>query len=134
LQREILRATHSFESEEIILGCYEKSEDKRIIVIDKGYQFSDEDISRVLHNKPEVLFFLKYREEHDQWSAKAIRIDLSDFPTRKPFPKEWAGLSNEELQKVSGVSDAVFCHRGVFLAVTKSLEGAIQIAKKAIEI
>lgn len=132
LQREILRATHSFESEEIILECYEKSEDKRIVVIDKRYKFSDEDIGRVLNSKPEVLFFLKYRPEHDQWSAKAMRIVPDDFPSRKPFPNEWAGLTGEELQKVSGVPDAIFCHRGVFLAVAKSLDGAKSLANKAI--
>ena len=61
-----------------------------------------------------------------------MRIKPEDFPSRKPFPKEWAGLSDEELQKVSGVNDAVFCHRGVFLCVAKSLEGAIELAKKSI--
>lgn len=133
LQREILRATHSFESEKIILECYENSEDKRMIVIDKRYKFSDEDIGRVLNSKPEVLFFLKYRPEHDQWSAKAMRIVPDDFPSRKPFPKEWAGLSDEELQKFSGVSDAIFCHRGLFMAVAKSLDGALAMARKAVE-
>lgn len=133
LKREILRAEHSFESEEIILRDYEKAEDKRIVILDKKYSFSDEDISRALFPKTEVLYFLKYREEHDQWSVKAMRIKLDDFPSRKPFPKEWAGLSNLELQKISGVDDAVFCHRGIFLAVAKSLEGAIKLAKKSLE-
>jgi uncharacterized UPF0160 family protein len=133
LKREILRATHSFESEEIILKCYEKSEDKRIVMIDKEYQFSDEDVGRVLNSKPEVLYVLKYRKEHDQWSAKAMRIDPSDFPSKKPFPKEWAGLVDKELQKVSGVSDAIFCHRGLFLSVAKSFEGALLLAQKSIE-
>lgn len=133
LEREISRATDSFESEKIILECYEKTEDKRIVIINKDYQFSDEDIGRALNDKPEVLYFIKYRKEHDQWSAKAMRVIPDDFPSRKPFPKEWAGLSDEELQKVSGVSDAVFCHRGVFLAVAKSLEGATKLAQKAIE-
>lgn len=133
LQREISRAEHSFEAEEIILDCYEKSEDKRIIVLDKKYKFGDEDISRVLNNMPEVLFFLKYRPENDQWSAKAMRVRPDDFPSRKPYPEEWAGLSDSELQKISGVDDAVFCHRGKFLCVAKSLEGALTLAKKASE-
>jgi uncharacterized UPF0160 family protein len=133
LEREIIRAEHSFESEDLILRDYENAEDKRIVVLDKNYHFSDEDISRALFDKPEVLYFIKYREEHDQWSVKAMRIEMDDFPSRKPFPKEWAGLSGEELQRVSGVNDAFFCHRGVFLVVTKSLEGAIAIAKKSIE-
>lgn len=133
LEREILRAEHSFESEEIILADYEKAEDKRIIILDKKYSFSDEDIGRALHDKEEVLYFIKYREEHDQWSVKAMRKEPDDFSTRKPFPREWAGLSDAELQKVSGVDDAVFCHRGVFLVVSKSLEGAISLAKKSLD-
>lgn len=133
LQREIVRAEHSFESEEIILRDYEKAKDKRIVILDKKYSFSDEDISRALFSKPEVMYFIKYREEHDQWSVKAMRIKPDDFPSRKPFPKEWAGLSNYELQKISGVDDAVFCHRGIFLAIAKSLEGAVKIAKKSLE-
>lgn len=132
LEREIKRAEDSFQSEEIILKDYEKAEDKRIIILDQNYHFSDEDISRVLYDKPEVLYFIKYREEHDQWSVKAMRINPDDFPSRKPFPKEWAGLVDEELQKVSGVDDALFCHRGIFLCVVKSLEGAIKVAQKSI--
>lgn len=133
LEREILRATHSFESEKIILDSYEKTEDKRIVVISKGYQFSDEDIGRALQEKSEVLYFIKHREEHDQWSVKAMRIKGDEFPSKKPFPKEWAGLSDGELQKISGVSDAIFCHRGLFLAVAKSLDGAKLLAQKALE-
>jgi uncharacterized UPF0160 family protein len=133
LQREILRAEHSFEAEKFVLEAYEKSEDKRIVVIDKEYQLGDEDVSKVLFEKPEVLFSIRYRAESDNWSVKGIRIKSDDFPVRKQFPAEWGGLRDEDLQKVSGVSDAVFCHRGLFMAVSKSFEGAMNLAKKAIE-
>jgi len=42
-------------------------------------------------------------------------------------------LQDEELQKVSGVSDAVFCHRALFMVVAKSRAGAIQLAELALE-
>jgi uncharacterized UPF0160 family protein len=41
-------------------------------------------------------------------------------------------LKDEELQKISGVSDATFCHRGLFLAGAKSKEGAIKLAEIAL--
>lgn len=47
---------------------------------------------------------------------------------RKALPDKWAGLQSEELAKVTGVSDAVFCHKARFIAVAKSLEGAKQLA------
>jgi len=52
---------------------------------------------------------------------------------RKNFPKLWAGLRDEELQNVTGVPDAIFCHRGLFLAIAKSKEGAIKLAQIAVE-
>ena len=48
-------------------------------------------------------------------------------------PKEWGGLRDEALQRVTGVSDAVFCHTGLFLCGAKSKEGAITLARKALE-
>lgn len=132
LKREIIRAEHSIEIEKFVLDAYEKSEDKKIVVIPKEFQFSDDDVGRILFEKSDVYFSVRYRPENDQWTVKGVRVDPDELPMRKYFPKEWGGLVNEELQKVSGVSDAMFCHRGVFLATARSLEGAILLAKKAL--
>ncbi|MEK7140170.1 MAG: MYG1 family protein, partial [Patescibacteria group bacterium] len=67
------------------------------------------------------------------WSAKAIRTDPKTFNNRKDFPKPWAGLRDQELQEVTGVSDALFCHKGLFMAVAKSQKGAIKLAQIAVE-
>jgi uncharacterized UPF0160 family protein len=65
--------------------------------------------------------------------VRAVRDDPKTFINRKNFPKLWAGLRDEELQNVTGVKDAVFCHRGLFLAVANSKEGAIKLAQIAVE-
>ena len=52
---------------------------------------------------------------------------------RMPFPQAWAGLTEGELRKVSEVSDAVFCHRDRFIAAALSLQGAVTLAKKALQ-
>jgi len=49
------------------------------------------------------------------------------------LPSAWAGLRDAELQKVSGVEDAVFCHRALFTAVARSKEGAIKLAQIALQ-
>ena len=54
------------------------------------------------------------------------------FEDRMKLPAAWAGLRDEELAKVTGVPDAVFCHRALFLAVAKSKEGALALAKLAL--
>ena len=45
-----------------------------------------------------------------------------------PLPASWAGLTDQELQKVSGVPDALFCHRDRFIATAVSIQGAIDLA------
>ena len=40
--------------------------------------------------------------------------------------------TDEELVKISGIEDAVFCHKGQFLFVSKSKEGAMAAAHKAL--
>ena len=51
---------------------------------------------------------------------------------RRDLPEGWAGLRDKELARVTGVSDAVFAHRNRFMAVAKSKEGAIALAKLAL--
>lgn len=52
---------------------------------------------------------------------------------RMPFPRAWAGLNEAELRRVSEVPDAVFCHRDRFIAAATTLQGAITLAKKALQ-
>ena len=42
------------------------------------------------------------------------------------FPSEWLGLENEELQEVTGLKTAGFCHKGGFLMTTGTLEDAVK--------
>lgn len=128
LNREIVHAQDALLAEEKVVSIYHSTEDKRIIILDKGYPYE-----YALGNFPEPLFVVYPRNNDDAWGVKAVREDPKTFNNRKDFPKSWAGLRDEELQKITGVSDAIFCHRGLFMAVTKSKEGAIKLAKIAVE-
>lgn len=129
LQREIIQARDAVLAEERMTLIYNNTKDKRIIVLDKAYF-----LGNPLGGFPEPLFVISpSRSIKNKWSAKAVRNDPKTFVNRKDFPKAWAGLRDKELQKISGVSDAVFCHRGLFLAVAKSKEGAIKLAQIAVE-
>ena len=136
LMREIIQAQDAVLAEEIVSSIYKNTEDKRIIILDKNYPYE-----YTLNNFPEPLFVIYPRDKTDEilggdtnlWGIKAVRKDPKTFKNRKDFPKSWAGLQGEELQKISGVPDAVFCHRGLFMAVAKSKEGAIKLAQIAVE-
>ena len=52
--------------------------------------------------------------------------------TRCDFPVSWGGLIDQELQEVSGVKSATFCHSSLFLAACETFEDAYLMAEKAI--
>lgn len=49
------------------------------------------------------------------------------------FPSEWLGLENEELQEVTGLKTAGFCHKGGFLMTTGTLEDAEKACRISLE-
>ncbi len=127
LEREIIWAKDATEAEAIVITEYQDAKDKKIIVLSKDYPFES-----ILSNFPEPLFVIHQRGTDGLWAIKAVRDNLKTFKNRKGFPSSWAGLRDEELQKISGVPDAIFCHRGLFMAVAKSREGAIKLAELAL--
>lgn len=129
LNREIKKANDQIEITKIIRDFYKKTKDKRLIVIDKP-KVSRFEIWDALQDFTEPLFVV-YGDKED-WSIVAMRKDKNGFGNRKNFPTSWAGARQKELRDVTGVSDAVFCHNNLFLAVAKSKEGAIKLAKLAL--
>ena len=127
LSREIIQAKDSILAEELVLSIYKNTKDKRIIVLDKDYP-----CEFVLNKFPEPLFVIYPRTDNVSFGVRAIREDPKTFKNRKNFPISWAGLRDEELQKITGVEDAIFCHRALFLAVAKTKEGAIKLAELAL--
>ena len=127
LTREIIQAKDSMLAEEKVVSFYQNAKDKRIIVLDEDYPYQD-----ILDDLPELLFIIYPRNNDNLWGIRAARKNKTTFKNRKDFPKTWAGLRDEEIQKVTGVSDAVFCHKALFLAVAKSKEGALKLAKLAL--
>jgi uncharacterized UPF0160 family protein len=52
---------------------------------------------------------------------------------RKPLPTAWGAKHDEELVAVSGVADAAFCHRRLFMCTARSKEGALKLAELALD-
>ncbi|PIR85887.1 metal-dependent hydrolase [Candidatus Kaiserbacteria bacterium CG10_big_fil_rev_8_21_14_0_10_44_10] len=104
---------------------YTNSPDKKVIVTD--VEFS----GHLLVDYPEPLFVVS-PDENGNWDATAIRKGFDSYETRVRFPSEWGGLRDKELAKVSGISDAVFCHKAGFLFVAGSKDGVLEAVKKVL--
>ncbi len=134
LGREIEIIGHLLEAEKAVVERYERAEDKRLIVFeDKTAGFGRESVTYKLLQYPEPLYAVFYRSDAGNWQAAAINKSGSTYETRKPFPKPWRGLRGEELAAASGVRDALFCHRGGFMCVAESKEGAVKLAELALK-
>lgn len=128
LEREIIKARGLVEGMPKVEELYQQAEDKRVIVMENNYPYA-----LVLDKYPEPLFVVRSNTQDDTWSVAAIQKDLMVYGNRKDLPRAWAGLRDEDLARVTGVEDAVFCHRKLFLAVAKSKEGALKLARLAVE-
>lgn len=115
-----------------------------------------EDVAQVMEKKEDYLLFEKAMpwleiffslggEQHparfvvmpsgEHWKLRGIPPKLSErMSVRVPLPKEWAGLSNSELEQVSGISGAIFCHKGRFISVWETKEAALEALKKVEEV
>lgn len=125
LTREIQRAKDGEEGRLFAEKAYQAAEDKRVVTMDQSYPWTE-----VLCSHPEPLYAIY--PQGDKWHVKAVRSNPRSFKTRKDFPAAWAGLRGDELAKATGVADAIFCHKNAFLVGAKSLEGAKQLAKRAL--
>lgn len=127
LNNEIKKTEDVFEAEELIEKIYNNTEDKRIIVLDRKYPWR-----RKIENYSEPIFIV-YPRIDKKWGVEGVPVRKFSFEIKKKFKEAWAGLRSEDLQKISSVKDAVFCHRALFMAVAESKEGAIKLAQIALE-
>ncbi len=82
--------------------------------------------------KAQDILFVITPSERGGYNIHTVPKDRNTHLTRCDFPEEWGGLSNVELQKVSGVKSATFCHKSLFLAACQDLDDAYTMAQKAI--
>lgn len=112
---------------DLVRAALAASPDPRILELDRGMPWK----SVVIDEAPEVRFTISPRTR--DWSLQAVPAEAQGFANRLSLPEAWGGLEGEDLQRVTGVPDAVFCHAARFLAVAGSREGALALARLALE-
>lgn len=127
LSRMIVYYSDEVEGERFVLESYNNSEDKRLIILEN----SEYPWLRVLPELPEPLYVVYRNIKNDTWSIKCVR-DFWSYKARKDLPESWAGKKDEELENITGVSGAVFCHNARFMAVNKTKEGILKMAEIAL--
>lgn len=130
LGRYIISANALESSYGEILEVYKNTIDKNLLIVHKNYT---RPIITRISELFEPLFIIYPDSEKTMYKAETIRKNPETFEARVPFPPEWAGLRDSELQDICGVPDALFAHPGQFLVGAKTLAGVQEMVIKTLE-
>lgn len=61
-------------------------------------------------------------------------MGAGSFENRRSLPAAWRGLRDEALSTASGIPDCVFVHTSGFIGGNKTLEGALEMARRSLEL
>ena len=127
LARFIATANGGLNAKAIVAKAIEDAQDPRVIVLEKYTPWK-----RTVHTLSDVALYVVYPSQTGQWRIQTVPVELGSFEDRKSLPKPWAGLNGKELQDVTGINDAMFCHNGLFIAGTESFSSVMKMASLAI--
>ena len=87
----------------------------------------------VIEAGAEHLLFVVTPRDGGDWTLGGIRKYDEGFTQRADLPAAWGGLSGAELEEVSGVPGAKFCHKALFIAAASGREAIMKMAELAVE-
>ena len=100
-----------------------------ILILDEYLPYEETVLTSLSGKKT---LFAIYPSNRGGYGIKTIPISTTDKTSRVYFPKEWGGLTNEDLEKVTGIKGSLFCHTNRFLMTASDLDTAIKLAEIAI--
>ncbi|HEY4515524.1 MAG TPA: MYG1 family protein [Candidatus Paceibacterota bacterium] len=127
LLREVQMERARIVARERVHQLLEGRADKRLLVIDEYLPVHPD-----IYEKEKELLFVIMPTDGGTWALKTVRVNPYEYKARKDLPSAWAGKERKELQVITGVPDAEFCHSGRFIAVAHSKDGALALAKLAL--
>ncbi|KAK2578964.1 hypothetical protein KPH14_011167 [Odynerus spinipes] len=93
-----------------------------------------EELEKELNIKPLIKYVIFKDDNNDSYRIRAVPVKPESFVCRLFLPESWAGLRLDALEKVCGVSGCDFVHSVRFIGGHMTREGAIEMARKALEI
>lgn len=126
LSNTINRRFSVLKARDNVVKAYENRKISEVLVLETFCPYGE--VLQDIDENKEVLFAVYPRK--GEYAIQTVRQRGGE--DRKKLPRSWAGKRDEELAAETGVSDAVFCHTGRFMAVAGSIEGIMKMAELAI--
>ena len=128
LSRAVARALAAVLAEETVAQAAAVTPDPRVVVLETRVPWEDAVFDL---NLTQVLYVV--RPAGKQWTVSAVPPERTSFAQRHPLPAAWGGLRDDDLARLTGVADATFCHPARFVCGAKSRDGAVALARLAVE-
>jgi uncharacterized UPF0160 family protein len=125
---QIENASSYLNAFDILTNAKNQQEDSRYLILEKDINYLEPLLDM---GDQKTLFVILPRS--GKWYISAVNKGIDTFELRHPLPKDWGGLIGEDLETVSGVQGAVFCHKGCFIAANKTKEGSILMVQKILK-
>ncbi|EWY39051.1 hypothetical protein N825_08595 [Skermanella stibiiresistens SB22] len=128
LRRLVRRELAHILSRDIVLEAHASSADPRVLELPGSLPWQG-----VVQDHGLPVVYAIYHKDGD-WMITAMPTSAGGHDQRVPLPRAWAGLRDADIQKTSGVEDAVFAHAARFCGAAGSKAGALEMARKALEL
>lgn len=130
-ERMIVREKAKIDASKIIEEKIAKMEGS-ILILDEYMPYQEAVFSSNLEKAKDILVVI-FPSNRGGYSIKPMTKSKDSKELVCNFPKEWWGLHDEELAKISEIKGAKFVHLNGFLATALTLDDAILMANKAME-
>lgn len=124
-------AVSKAKAQNIVDEAIEKSEG-HIMVLDQFVPWQEFIFSSENEKSTEVQFVV-FPSNRGGFNWQCVPDALGSYGQRKSVPTEWKGLRGEELQSVTGIKTASFCHPAGFIGGADTFEDALALVKIAVE-
>lgn len=128
LARFIASASGGISAKVLVAEAIDNADDPRVIVLERYIPWK-----RTVHALSKEALYMVYPSSTGQWRIQTVPVEPGSFEDKKSLPAAWAGLSDDALQAVTGISDAMFCHNGLFIAGAESFASTMRMASMALE-
>lgn len=89
-----------------------------------------------LEEEQKIRPLIKYTifEDRGTFRVQCVPVALGSFVCRLFLPEAWAGLPTSTLVQACGIEGAIFVHAVRFIGGNQTKDGALAMARKALEI
>ncbi len=127
VEARIARSAAKYRAEAMVHAAIKAAGQGRVLDLPMGMPFQ----SAVVDAGADHLLFVITPRGKD-WTIGGIRRDSQGFALRADLPAAWAGLTDGDLEKVTGVTGASFCHNARFIAAARTREAILALADIAV--